>query len=122
METKLTHDSIDTGELPQENHDIGIDDGTAGARDCEEIQPGQGASTRFFIVEIFEHGMFHDEELFAVFGKLGATNTLPDIEGFEGATFVHEETGGLGHEEHARKHDGRENQGGTEHVTPAAAL
>ena len=50
--------------------------------------------------------MLHDEEFLAVFGELGTPDTLPDIEGFKGAAFVHQEARGFGHEEHAYKHDG----------------
>ncbi len=50
--------------------------------------------------------MLHDEELFAIFGELGATDTLPDVESLEGMALVHEEAWRLGHEEHSNEHDG----------------
>lgn len=66
--------------------------------------------------------MLHDEELFTVFLKLGSTDTLPNVECFQGTAFVHEEAGRFGHEEHANQHDCGKDEGGSEHVTPAAAL
>ena len=35
---------------------------------------------------------------------------------------MHEEARGFRHEKHACQHDGGEDEGGAEHVTPAAAL
>ena len=66
--------------------------------------------------------MLYDEEFLSILGEFGAANAFPDIEGFEGAAFVHEEARRFGHEEHADKHDGGEDEGGTEHIAPAAAL
>ncbi len=66
--------------------------------------------------------MLHDEEFFSVFGEFGAANAFPHVEGFEGAAFVHEEARRFGHEEHADEHDGGEDEGGAEHIAPAAAL
>ena len=66
--------------------------------------------------------MLHDEEFFSIFGELGAANTFPDVKGFQSAALVHEVARRFGHEEHADEHDGGEDEGGTEHVAPAAAL
>ena len=113
---------IRTGELAEEDHDVGVDDGTAGTGNGDEIEPGEAAGSGFFGVELIDDGVLHDEELLAVFLELRPADALPDVEGFEGAALVHEEAGGFGHEEHACQHDGGEDEGGTEHVTPAAAL
>ncbi len=102
------HDSVDARELSEENHYVGVDDRAASAGDCDEIEPSQGAGARFFVVELVQHGVLHDEELLAVFGELGATNTLPDIESLERMAFVHEEAWRLGHEKHSDEHYGRE--------------
>ena len=72
--------------------------------------------------ELIEYGVLHDEEFFSVFLELSPTYTLPYVERFEGAALVHEEARGLGHKEHAYQHDGRKDEGGAEHITPAAAL
>lgn len=66
--------------------------------------------------------MLHDEEFLSVFRELGAANAFPDVEGFEGAAFMHEEARRLGHEEHADEHDGGEDEGRAEHVAPATTL
>ena len=73
-------------------------------------------------MKFLEDGVLHDEEFFSVFGKFGAANAFPDVEGFEGAAFVHEEARRFGHEEHADEHDSGEDEGGAEHVAPAATL
>ncbi len=108
--------------MTQKDHDVGVDDGAAGTGHGDEVEPGEATGAGFCGFEFVEYGVLHDEEFFAVLLELGPTDTLPDVEGFEGAAFVHKEAGGLGHEEHAYQHDGGEDEGGAEHVTPATAL
>ena len=113
---------VDAGELTKEDHDIGVDDGTASTGHGDEVEPSEAAGAGFFGLELIEHGMLHDEEFLTIFLELCPADTLPDVESFEGAAFVHEEARGFGHEEHACQHDGGEDEGGAEHVSPAAAL
>lgn len=113
---------VDAGELTKEDHDVGVDDGTASTGHGDEVEPSEAAGTGVFGFELFEYGVLHDEEFLTVFLELCPTDTLPDVESFQGATFVHEEARGFGHKEHACQHDGGEDEGGAEHVTPAAAL
>ncbi len=113
---------VDTGELAEEDHDVGVDDGAASTGYSDKVEPSEAAGAGVFRLELVEYGVLHDKEFFAVFLQLRPTNTFPDVEGFKGAAFMHEEAGGLGHEEHACQHDGREYEGGTKHISPAAAL
>ena len=111
-----------TGELTEEDHDIGVDDGAASTGHGDEVEPSEAAGTGLGGFEFIEYGVLHDEEFFAVLSELRSTDTLPDVECFKGTAFVHEEAGRFGHEEHANQHDGGEDKGRAEHVTPAAAL
>ena len=61
----VVHDGVDAGELAEEDHDVGVDDGAARARDGEEVQPDIGFAAAGVVV-FFLHGVAHDEELFAV--------------------------------------------------------
>ena len=118
----IVHDRINTGELSQEDHDVGVDDGAASTRDGDEVEPSEAARAGLCGFELVEDGVFHDEEFFPVLLELRSPDALPDIERFKGAALVHEEAGRFGHEEHAHQHDGGEDEGGAEHITPAAAL
>ena len=118
----IVHNRVNTGELPQKDHDVGVDDGAASSRDGDEVEPSEAAGAGLCGFELVEDGVFHDEELFPVFLELGSTDALPDVECFKGAALVHKEAGRFGHEQHAHQHDSGEDEGGAKHVTPAAAL
>ena len=118
----IVHDCVDTGKLSQEDHDVGVNDGAASTRDGDEVEPSEATGAGLCGFELVEDGVFHDEEFFPIFLQLRSADAFPDIECFKGAALVHEEAGRFGHEEHAHQHDGGEDEGGAEHVTPAAAL
>ncbi len=118
----VVHNSVNSGKLAEKDHNVGVDNGAASTGYSDKVEPSEAAGAGLFRLELVEYGVLHDEEFFAVFLQLRPTNTFPDVEGFKGAAFVHEEAGGLGHEEHAYQHDGREYEGGAKHITPAAAL
>lgn len=62
----------------------------------------------------------HEVELLPGIVLLNATDALPHLVGFEGLALVHQVSGAFGQEEHAGKHDGREDEGGAEDVAPVA--
>ena len=105
----VVHDSVDPCELSEENHDVGVDDGTAGSRNGEEVKIDEflAASGTF---DFLQYTVLHDKEFFSVLLQFCASNTLPDVESFECFALVHEEPRRFGHEEHASKHDGRKDQ------------
>lgn len=118
----VVHNCVNSGHLTQHDHSIGVNNGAASTGHGDKVEPSEAAGAGVFGFELIEYRVLHDEELLTVFLELCPTDTLPNIEGFEGAAFVHEEAGGFGHEKHACQHDGGEDEGGAEHVTPAAAL
>ena len=118
----VVHDGVDSGELTQEYHDLSVDDGAASTRNCKEVETCQATSTGGLAVVFCDAGVFHDEELFAVFCELNATNAFPGIKSLKGPTLVHEEARGLRHEEHSHQHNRGKDERGTEQVAPAAAF
>lgn len=97
----VVHDGVDAGELAQEDHRVGIDDGPAGARDGKEVKPRKGTCAAAGAIPFLLHGVAHDEEFFAVFCLVDAPDALPDTEGLERFALVHEEARAFGHEEHS---------------------
>lgn len=110
-----------TGKLSKEDHDVGVDDGTASARFSEEVHPGEaiGAARSDLSLLLFS-AYLHNEELLASLQSLDTTNAFPDLERLQVLALVHEVTGRLRHEEDTNTHDSGEDERGTEDVAPVA--
>ena len=114
------HDGVDTGELAEEDHNVCVDDGTAGARLGEEVHPWETVCAASSNLGLFHFGAdLHDEELLASFVSGSATDTLPNLEGFEWLVLVHQVPRAFGHEEDTNTHNGREDERAAEDISPA---
>lgn len=105
--------------MAQEDHDVGVDNGTASARLGEEVHPGvAGLATGGNDSLLLFSADLHDEEFLTSSLSRDATNAPPDLESLERLALVHQVARRLGHEEDANTHDGREDERGTEDVAP----
>ena len=116
------HDGVDTCELPEEDHDVGVNNRSPSARHGDEVEPSERTRSRDLVVVFVLHGMLHNEEFLAILLEFGASDTFPYIERFQSAALVHEETRRFRHPKHAYQHDGGEDKRGAQHVAPATAL
>ena len=73
---------VDAGELTKEDHDVGVDDGTASTGHGDEVEPSEAAGAGFFGFELIEYRVLHDEEFLTIFLELCPTDTFPDVESF----------------------------------------
>lgn len=115
----VVHDGIDTGELTQEDHGVGVDHGTTGTRVGEEVHPGILACV-LLLLALRRDGLSHAQKFVLGVERLKATNPLPDAVGLNRFALVHEETRTFGKEQHSHEQDGREDQRGAEDVPPVA--
>lgn len=114
------HDCIDTGELSEEDHDIGVDDSTARTRLREEIHPWEAVCATSSNLGLLLFGAdLHDKELLASFMGRDTANAAPDLVCLKWFALVHKESRRLRHEENADAHDRREDERAPENVTPA---
>jgi hypothetical protein len=114
------HDGVDTSELSEENHDVGVDNSTAGARLGDEVHPWKAVCATSSDLCLFLFGAnLHDEEFLASFVSRNTANTAPDLVCLERLALVHKESWRLRHKEHTDTHDCGENEGTSEDVTPA---
>jgi hypothetical protein len=117
----VVHDGVDSSELTQEDHDVGVNDGTASARLGEEVHPGvAGLATGGNDSLLLFSADLHDEELLASSLGRDAADAPPDLESLERLALVHQVARRLGHEQDANTHDGGEDERGTEDVAPVA--
>lgn len=112
--------SVDTGELTEEDHDVGVDSSTTSARIGEELGPGQERVDLDLISTLLSDRVAHLEKFGLGLQISEATDALPDSERLNRATLVHEETGRLRQEDHADEEDGGEDDRGSEDVAPVA--
>lgn len=93
----VVHDGVDAGELAEEDDDVGVDHGAAGAAVGEEVHPGVLLGVLLFMV-FGGDGLSHAEELVLCFERGEAADAFPDAVGFGGFAFVHEEARAFGEE------------------------
>jgi hypothetical protein len=117
----VVHDCVDTGELAEEDHDVGVDDGAARTSFGEEVHPWVfvGATSSNLTFLLFG-AKLHNKELLAGFVCSNTTDAAPDFVCLERLALVHKVTRALWHEQDTDTHDGGEDERGSENVAPVA--
>jgi hypothetical protein len=85
--------ALTPGKLTEEDHNIGVHNGTASTRLGEEIQPWEALSLSAGnnACLLFLSADLHDKEFFSGFDICGPTHSLSGTEGVQQSTFVHKE-------------------------------
>lgn len=105
-----SHDSVDAGELSQEDHHVRIDDCSPSSWLRDKVKPREspGSSTGSNFSGFFLCANFHQKEFLSRLDVSDTADSLPDLVGIKGAAFVHQKARRFWHVEHSYQHDGRE--------------
>lgn len=103
----VVHNSVDTGELAEKDHDVHVDECAASSRLGEEIEPDELLQTLPFL-NLRGYGLAHAQELIFGFEVVKASDQLPHTVRFDYAVLVHQVPRTLRQEDHADKEDSRE--------------
>jgi hypothetical protein len=90
---RITYNSVNTGELAKEDHNVGVDDGTASTRLGKEVHPREAVRSSRSDLSLLHLGAdLHDEELLTRLVGSSTPDALPDLECLQRLALVHQIT------------------------------